>query len=81
MAVIGSVILIFHHHEGGMVGEHHMETMARIQSQHMSYTLSGLMIGLAKGLSEVKQPLQLFLSKLWPLIMAVLGVMLMFYHE
>ena len=81
VAVIGSVILIFHHHEGGMVGEHHMETMARIQSQHMSYTLSGLMIGLAKGLSEVKQPLQLFLSKLWPLIMAVLGVMLMFYHE
>jgi hypothetical protein len=81
VAVIGSVILIFHHHEGGMVGEHHMETMARIQSQHMSYTLSGLMIGLVKGLSELKLPLRMFWSKLWPLIMAVLGVMLMFYHE
>ena len=81
VAVVGSVILIFHHHEGGMVGEHHMETMARIQSQHMSYTLSGLMIGLVKGLSELKLPSQRFLSKLWPLIMAGLGVMLMFYRE
>lgn len=81
VAVVGSVILIFHHHEGGMVGEHHMETMARIQSQHMSYTLSGLMIGLVKGLSELKLPSRVFLSKLWPLIMAVLGVMLMFYRE
>jgi hypothetical protein len=81
VAILGSVILIFHHHEGGMVGEHHMETMARIQSQHMSYTFSGLMIGLTKGLSELQSPLRQFLSKLWPVIMAVLGVMLMFYRE
>jgi hypothetical protein len=45
IAVAGSIILIFHQHEGGMVGEHHMETMARIQSEHMSYTISGLGIG------------------------------------
>jgi hypothetical protein len=81
VAVIGSVVLIFHHHEGGMVGEHHMETMARIQSQHMGYTLSGLMLALTKGLSELKLPLRPFLGKLWPLIMLVLGVMLMFYRE
>ena len=47
----------------------------------MSYTVSGLMIALAKGLSELKLPSRLFLSKLWPLLMAVLGVMLMFYQE
>src|SRR5262245_2035404 len=33
VAIAGSIILIFHQHEGGMVGEHHMETMARIQSE------------------------------------------------
>jgi len=81
VAIVGSVILIFHHHQGGMVGEHHMETMARIQSEHMSYTVSGLMIGLAKGLSELKVPGRQFLSKLWPLFMVVLGALLMFYRE
>lgn len=80
-AVIGSVILIFHHHEGGMVGEHHMETMARIQSEHMSYTVSGLAIALSKGLSEIRSRSVLVFSKLWPVLMIVLGVLLMFYRE
>jgi hypothetical protein len=81
IAVVGSVILIFHQHEGGMVGEHHMETMARIQSQHLSYTLSGMGIGLAKGLSEIKSRSSWFFGKVWPALLLMLGVLLMFYRE
>jgi len=81
VAVAGSIILIFHQHEGGMVGEHHMETMARIQSEHMSYTLSGLAIGLSKGLSEMKSRYAAIFGKIWPSLMVVLGVLLMFYRE
>ena len=81
IAVIGSTLLIFHHHEGGMVGEHHMETMARIQSQHMSYTLSGFGIGLTKGLSTVSSRSALIFGRVWPLLMIALGVLLTFYRE
>ena len=81
VAIFGSIILIFHQHEGGMVGEHHMETMAQIQAEHLSYTACGLGIGLAKGLSEMKTWGARVFAKVWPLLMVVLGVLLMFYHE
>jgi hypothetical protein len=81
IAIVGSIILIFHQHEGGMVGEHHMETMARIQAEHMSYTVTGLGIGLAKGLSEMKTRLAGIFQKIWPTLMVILGILLMFYHE
>jgi len=81
IAVAGSIILIFHQHEGGMVGEHHMETMARIQSEHLSYTISGLGIGLAKGLSEIKTRAAAVFAKIWPALMVILGILLVFYRE
>ena len=81
IAIVGSIILIFHEHEGGMLGEHHMETMARIQAEHMSYTVTGLGIGLAKGLSEMKTRLAGIFEKIWPALMVILGILLMFYHE
>jgi hypothetical protein len=81
IAITGSIILIFHQHEGGMVGEHHMETMARIQSEHMSYTISGLAIGLAKGLSEMKTRSAAIFGKIWPTLMVLLGILLVFYRE
>lgn len=81
IAIIGSLLLIFHQHEGGMVGEHHMETMERIQTEHMSYMYSGLGIGLTKGLSELKSRAGALFAKLWPLLMIMLGVLLMFYRE
>src|SRR6266403_707732 len=81
VAVCGSIILIFHHHEGGMVGEHHMETMARIQSQHLSYTACGFGIGLTKGLSELGTLRARVFAKLWPAFLLMLGVLLMFYRE
>jgi copper resistance protein D len=81
IAIVGSIILIFHQHEGGMVGEHHMETMARIQSEHLSYTVIGLGIGLAKGLGEMKNRSGAILGKIWPALMILLGILLMFYRE
>lgn len=81
IAIVGSIILIFHQHEGGMVGEHHMETMARIQAEHKSYTVTGLGIGLAKGLSEMKTRLAGIFEKIWPALMVILGILLMFYRE
>jgi hypothetical protein len=81
VAISGSIILIFHQHEGGMVGPHHMETMARIQSQHLSYTACGLGIGVTKGLSELARDRAGFFAKTWPLLLVVLGTLLMFYRE
>lgn len=81
LTIAGSVILLFHEHRGGMHGAGHMERMARIQSEHHSYTAAGFGIGLTKGLSEVKTNWQPVFAKIWPAIMIVLGVMLMFYVE
>lgn len=81
LAIAGSIILLFHDHGGGMHGPGHMERMARIQHEHMSYLAAGLGIGLSKGLSEIKTGWQGFFAKLWPSIMIVLGVLLMFYVE
>jgi hypothetical protein len=64
-----------------MVGEHHMETMARIQSQHLRYTACGFAIGLTKGLSELGTFRARVFARLWPSLLLVLGVLLMFYKE
>jgi putative copper resistance protein D len=81
VAISGSIILIFHQHEGGMVGPHHMETMARIQLQHLSYTACGLAIGVTKGLSELARNRAGIFTKTWPSLLVVLGTLLMFYRE
>jgi copper resistance protein D len=81
VAIGGSVLLLFHQHEAGMHGPDHLELMARIQSQHLSYSLAGIGVGLTKGLSEVETPWQGSFRRLWPLLMMVLGILLMFYRE
>ena len=81
VAIAGSIILLFHEHRGGMHGAGHLERMARIQTEHHTYTAAGFGIGLTKGLSEIKTTWQPLFNKLWPSIMIVLGVMLMFYVE
>jgi putative copper resistance protein D len=81
VAIAGSIILLFHEHRGGMHGAGHMERMARIQTEHHTYTAAGFGIGLTKGLSEIKTNWQPHFNKMWPSIMIILGVMLMFYVE
>jgi putative copper resistance protein D len=81
LAIGGSLLLLFHRHEAAMHGPDHMELMARIQSEHLSYAVVGISMGLVKRLAEVKTRLQGGFGKVWPLLMIVLGVLLMFYRE
>jgi putative copper resistance protein D len=81
LAIGGSLLLLFHQHEGGMHGPNHMELMARIQSEHLSYTVTGIGIGLTKGLADVKTRFRRGFGKTWPVLMIVLGILLMFYQE
>jgi hypothetical protein len=81
LAVAGSFLLLFHSHHSGMRGGNHMAIMARIQAQHLSYAAAGFGIGLTKGLAEVGTRWRSLFAKLWPALMIVLGVLLMFYTE
>jgi hypothetical protein len=64
-----------------MQGSNYMELMARIQSEHLSYAVAGIGVGLVRGLAEVKTGLQGGFGKMWPLLMIALGVLLMFYRK
>jgi hypothetical protein len=68
-------------HNAGMRGENHMAIMARIQAEHLSYAATGFGIGLTKGLAEVRTRWRTAFAKIWPTLMIVLGVLLMFYTE
>ena len=81
LAIAGSVLLLFHQHAGGMHGPNHMELMARIQTEHWTYAMVGLGIGLSKGMAEVTTPAQKIFAKIWPLLMLGLGILLTFYRE
>ena len=81
LAVAGSVLLLFHHHEAGMHGPDHMEVMARIQSEHLQYAMVGMGLGVSKGLAEFRMRGQTVFAALWPVLMVSLGLLLMFYTE
>jgi copper resistance protein D len=81
LACFGSVLLLFHEHHTGMHGSDHMTVMAHIQAQHLAFSVTGFGIGLVKGLSELPTRWKLTFSRLWSLLMIVLGVLLMLYTE
>jgi putative copper resistance protein D len=81
LASCGSVLLLFHEHHSGMHGPGHMSAMARIQAQHLDFSVTGFGIGLVKGLSELPTRWQVAFARLWSLLMIVLGVLLMLYTE
>jgi putative copper resistance protein D len=81
LACCGSLMLLFHEHQSGMHGAAHMTTMARIQAEHLNFAVTGFGIGILRGLSEVRTRWQVMSARLWPLLMIVLGVLLMFYRE
>jgi len=81
LAIAGSILLLFHQHEGGMHGPSHMDLMAQIQSQHLSYAVTGIGIGVAKGAAELRMRGRKIFAKLWPTLMVALGILLMFYRE
>ena len=81
LAIGGSVLLLFHQHDAGTHGPHDMELMARIQSQHLSFALVGIGVGLTKALSEAETSWQRVFRTAWPSLMMTLGILLMFYQE
>jgi putative copper resistance protein D len=80
-AIAGSILLLFHSHDAGMHGPNHLVTMARIQTQHLSYSLTGLGIGVTKGLAEVRTRWQPRFTELCAALMVLLGLLLMIYVE
>jgi copper resistance protein D len=81
VASAGSLLLLFHDHQGGMTGPNHMELMHRIQSQHISFSVTGLGIALSKGLAETPFEWRPFFERLFPTLLVVLGALLMVYVE
>jgi len=81
LAIGGSILLLFHPHEAGMLGPNHMELATRIQFQHLTYAVLGIGIGVSKGLAEVTTTGRRTFARLWPLLMLTLGILLMLYRE
>jgi hypothetical protein len=76
----GCVLLLFHHH-GGMHGPDAMKTMVSVQHQHAHFAEAGAGTAVAKGLAESSAKWYEVFSKVWPLFMIVLGVLLVMYTE
>jgi hypothetical protein len=53
----------------------------RVQTEHLSYALTGFVLALAKGLAELRTRWQPVFSRLWPAVMTVLVVLLMLHKE
>ena len=73
-------MLLFHHH-GGMHGPDAMQTMERVQHQHLRFAGAGVGVAVAKGLADTSGKWQSVFNKVWPLFMIVLGVLLLMYYR
>lgn len=81
LGMVGAIMLLFHHHSAGMHGAHHMEVMEHIKSEHLGFAIVGGGVALTKGISEIEGGWQGVFKKVWPALMIVLGILLMFYTE
>ena len=80
LALGGAVMLLFHHH-GGMHGPDAMQTMVRVQHQHLRFAGVGAGVAVAKGVADASEKWRPLFDKLWPLLMIALGVLLLLYSE
>ncbi len=80
VGLAGAVLLLFHHH-GGMHGPDAMQTMVRVEHQHLHFAEAGAGAALTKGLAETNEKWRPLFSKIWPLFMIALGIMLLLYTE
>ena len=80
LALAGATLLLFHHH-GGMHGPDAMQTMARVQQQHLRFAGAGAGVAVAKGLADAGGKWRPLFNKLWPIFMIALGALLLLYTE
>ena len=80
LALGGAIMLLFHHH-GGMHGPDAMQTMVRVQHQHLRFAGVGAGVAVAKGVADTSEKWRPVFDKVWPLFMIVLGVLLLLYTE
>ena len=80
LALAGATMLLFHHH-GGMHGPDAMQTMVRVQHQHLRFAGAGAGVALTKGLADSSGQWRSLFNKLWPIFMIALGVLLLLYTE
>jgi hypothetical protein len=81
VAISGAILLQFHVHAGDMSTPNAMEVMGRIQAQHRWFAATGLGIAVTKGLAEISHNWRQKLKKTWPVLLALLGILLMAYKE
>lgn len=80
IGLAGAALLLFHEH-GGMHGPDAMQTMMRVQNQHLRFAEVGAGVALTKGLSETNTKWHTAFIKIWPLLLFALGVLLLLYTE
>lgn len=80
LAVIASIMLLFHKHSPGMHANA-MAIMRRVKSEHLGFAATGFGVAIAKGFSEASRSWRPVLEKVWPALLMVLGVLLMLYSE
>jgi hypothetical protein len=80
LALGGATLLLFHHH-GGMHGPDAMQTMLRVQQQHLRFAGVGAGVAVAKGVADSSEKWRPLFDRLWPLFMIALGVLLLLYTE
>lgn len=80
LGTLGAVLLLFHHH-GGMHGPDAMRTMMHVKSEHARFAGVAGGIAITKGIAETSDSRGAAFAKIWPLLMILLGVLLLFYTE
>lgn len=81
-ALGGAGMLLVHSHKAGMMhGADGMALMEHIQMQHRWYAGVGAGIAVSKGISDLEVQWRRAFNALWPSLMIILGISLMFYTE
>ena len=81
LGMAGGILLLFHVHGGDMSAPGAMQTMEHIQKEHFWFSSTGFGIALTNGLSETRSKWQHIFKVIWPTLLVVLGILLMFYTE
>jgi putative copper resistance protein D len=77
LAGAGALLLLFHVHGGEMT----METMQKVQKQHIGFAVTGFGIALSKAFADVGRFQPRLMRNLFASLMVVLGLLLLFYAE